>query len=87
MILILLQIMAVLWYEPAGRNHSHLNCGMHLLMVHGASHLDACCNYVQHLWPGCHEQRASRDESSENPSSFSDQFSQSVRDSPSILMQ
>ena len=60
---------------------------MHLLMVHGASRLDACCNYVQHLWPGCREQRASRDESSENPSSFSDQFGQSVRDSPSIPMQ
>jgi len=58
---------AALWYEPAEQNLFHLNCDMHLLMVHGASRLDVCCNYVWRLWPGCREQHASKDESSEIP--------------------
>jgi len=78
---------AALWYEPAEQNLFHLNCDMHLLMVHRASRLDVCCNYVRRLWPGCREQHASKDESSENPSSSSDQFGQSVRGNPGIPMQ
>jgi len=79
--------MAVLWYEPAEQNLFHLNCDMHLLMVHGASCLDVCCNYVQRLWPGCREQHASKNEFLESPSSSSDQFGQSVQGNPSIPMQ
>ena len=79
--------MTVLWHGPAERNLFHLICDMRPLMVHGASHLDVCCNYVQHLWFGCREQRASKDEFSGNPSSSSDHFGQSAQGNPGNPMQ
>ena len=66
-----------LWHKPAEQNLFHLNFDMLLLMVHEASRWDVCCNYVQHLWYGCHAQHAAKDESLESPSSSSDRFGQS----------